>query len=85
MKITKMIIAMSIMVMIFVGCSSNVVEREGEPDIVSIAETDLLMNNAMQKAKDNIDILITELSSDSSKHITLKVRFEEGKALSICG
>ncbi len=83
MQIFKLfrLILFGLLMTVFVSCEQNqVVERENEPDVHSIKESNKEMNKAMQEARDTIKDFLTSFQNPSSTqtYFSIKVRFTEG-------
>jgi uncharacterized protein YegJ (DUF2314 family) len=81
--------ALVLAVLIVLGCdraqapaAGETVRREGEPDVIGVAGSDVAMNAAMEQARSTLPDFARELASpEEGAFYSIKARFEEGSAV----
>jgi len=79
----KLIITISftfIILLLSVSCKNDKITRKGEPDVYNVEEENKQMNEAMEKARNTIDIFKKYLKNpkENQTYFSLKAKFGDG-------
>ncbi len=82
----RSVAVVGLFIAVMVGCgrshapaAGEVVSREGEPDVIGVAESDAEMNAAMDEARSTLPGFLEELeNADPGAFYSIKARFDEG-------